>query len=322
MTNKVNDFKNMQGELLAALDILDDYQYEGQQVSSESQTGLVISEADSLLARCEQVVKQHENSAKPKMRVIHHFACSGGTLISKCIAALPNVYLLSEVHPATHNHMGGGKPKFLPSDITTLSRYAGIPNIGHLADKIFKQNVVATNKHVVENGGLLVLRDHSHSDFCVGSRVAEDSKVVSTLSDEFEILRIVTIRHPVDAYLSLVKNNWEQHTPKGFEEYCKRFLLFIDNYKKKQIFKYEDVVKNPVRSIKKIAKKLDLPFSDSFIDTFSTMQVTGDSGRSGAVIEERPRRPLSDEQVAMINSSKSFKKIAKKFNYGIPGEVE
>lgn len=323
MTKGLSDFKNIQSELKTALTLLDGYQKkQADSQQSNMQDNLVISETDSLLERCQRVVDAEDRQEKPKLRVIHHLACSGGTLISKCIGALPNVYVLSEVNPASLNHIGGGKPKFLPSDITTLSRYANIPQVQELADSLFRQNILTTNMHVIEHGGVLVLRDHTHSDYCVGSDHVDESKVVSTLSEDFDIIRLATIRHPVDAYLSLVKNNWEQHVPKGFEEYCKRFLKFTSQFYKRDIIKYEDIVSDPVKQLKKIAKKLDLPFSASFIDTFSTMQVTGDSGRSGAVIEERPRRPLSDEQIAMISSSKSFKKIAKKFNYGIPGEVE
>ncbi|WP_133468407.1 hypothetical protein [Paraglaciecola marina] len=318
------DLQNMRFNLQMALDTLD----ASPLVSKAKDTVLVdprklnIRDADSLIARCENVVRSGELNNKPTLRLIHHFACSGGTLISKCLAALPNVFLLSEVHPETTNHLGGGKPKFLPTDITSLSRYAGVPKVNELAIKIFTQNIRCTYQHVVELGGLLILRDHSHSDYCVGPRFDGDSKVYSVLKTEFDILRLVTIRHPVDAYMSLVKNNWEQHEPKGFEEYCKRFLIFTSHYPKSQIVKYEDVVKDPNKSIKVIANKLNLPFTSNFIDIFDTMLVTGDSGRSGAVIEERPRRTLTSGQIKMVQASKSFKKIAKKFDYRIPEEVE
>ena len=42
------------------------------------------------------------SSKLPPIRVVHHWACSGGTIISRSLAQLPNVVLLSEVHPLAH----------------------------------------------------------------------------------------------------------------------------------------------------------------------------------------------------------------------------
>ena len=38
-------------------------------------------------------------SQKITLRSIHHLACTEGTLISKCIASMPDVALISEVNP-------------------------------------------------------------------------------------------------------------------------------------------------------------------------------------------------------------------------------
>ena len=36
---------------------------------------------------------------KPNIRIIHHMARTGGTVISKCLASMDEVILLSEIHP-------------------------------------------------------------------------------------------------------------------------------------------------------------------------------------------------------------------------------
>lgn len=267
----------------------------------------------SLLERCNQVVKN--STSKPKLRIVHHLACSGGTLVSKCLAALPNVHLLSELHPTTVLHQGGGKPKFLPSDVTTQARYANVPNIENLAWKLFKSNITDTYEHLTHYSGTLVIRDHTHSDFCVGNDYSQCSTVARLLANDFELLRVVTLRDPIDSYISLVKNNWVHFEPKTFDEYCKRIWAFISEYNASQIFKYEDFVKSPIEEMKKISGSLELTFNDSFIDTFSLFKVTGDSGRSGDVIEERTRRDLTTEELNEFSSSKYYAKIAKRFNY-------
>ena len=103
--------------------------------SVQGSTELEIKEAEGLLGRCANELNEN---AKPKLRIIHHLACSGGTLISKCLSALPNVYLLSEVHPHTSLALDVNKPRYSPTDISSLAKYANIPFANELADKILK----------------------------------------------------------------------------------------------------------------------------------------------------------------------------------------
>ncbi|MGQ8367489.1 hypothetical protein ACUNWE_19690 [Alteromonas sp. 1036] len=275
--------------------------------SSESQT-----EVD-LISVCKKELQKQDQ--KPTIRIIHHFACSGGTLVSKCVSALPNTFLLSELHPTSTLHIYSEKPAFMPTDVITMSRHANIPDLEDLAWKIFNANIAIANTHVESRGGHLVIRDHTHSDYCVGNKYVKRSSIVTNLEQDFNILRIATIRNPIDSYASLIKNGWEHHSPKGFEEYCKRFNSFVAEFNRHDIIKYEDIVRRPKYYIKRIARKLDLPYNDSFIDTFSAFKVTGDSGRASEKIEQRPRREMSPELKKEIRRSKSYKKIAKKFNY-------
>lgn len=272
--------------------------------SKHSKVKLVKSPQDNIVA---------EN--KSTLRIVHHFACSGGTLISKCLAALPNTFLLSEMHPKSTLHMGEGKPKYLPSDVITQARYANIPNIQDLADEVFKSSIDSTYNHVVSLGGELVIRDHTHVDYCVGQSFEKKSYVVDLLKKDYSLARVATIRNPIDSYLSLVKNNWVHFSPQNFDEYCKRFWFFLAEYKEDEIFKYEDFVNSPAQVLEQIAKKLDLSFDNSAIDIFSVFEVTGDSGRSGEFIEPRKRRELDSKYIDEIEKSMYFKKIKNKLNY-------
>ena len=272
-------------------------------------------DADSLLSRCEEITSKATRKARPKIRILHHFACSGGTIISKSIGALPNVFLLSEVHPTSTLHLGTGKPKYLPTDISSLVRYTNPPEFDSLAGNLFCSSIKVVNEHIEKYGGNVVLRDHTHADFCMGKICRKKSAVLEVLEDEFDILNLVTVRNPIDSFLSLSNNNWIHFTPGTFESYCKRYLIFISQFNQKQIIKYENFVAKPEKTIKKIANRLDLPFSDSFINTFPVIAVTGDSGRGGEYIEKRPRREISSLLAKEIKKSKSFKTLVKKLGY-------
>jgi len=311
VSNLKQDIKELEKALCSTIELIDNY--DNAIATNSIQTESDFHAVTSLLERCNQVVKR--SVLKPKLRIVHHLACSGGTLVSKCLAALPNVHLLSELHPTTVLHQGGGKPKFLPSDVTTQARYANVPNIDNLAWKLFKSNIKDTYEHLTRYSGALVIRDHTHSDFCVGNDYSQYSTVANLLADDFELLRVVTLRDPIDSYISLVKNDWVHFEPKTFDEYCKRIWVFVSEYNDGQVFKYEDFVNSPVEVMKNISGSLELTFSDSFIDTFSLFRVTGDSGRSGDVIEERKRRDLTNEELNEFSSSKYYAMIAKRFNY-------
>nr|WP_320136358.1 sulfotransferase [uncultured Amphritea sp.] len=273
--------------------------------------GLV--DTQSLLARCEAVCDQYQ-SEKPTIRIIHHFACSGGTLISKCLSAMPNVYLLSEVHPLSKNHITG-KPKYLPSDVTTLARYANIPNVDNLASQLFVENIVTTHNFVKELGATLLLREHTHIDYCVGSEIAKSSIVEDILSPYFNFKHVVTVRNPIDSYMSLIKAGWVQFMPGTFDEYCKRLIAFIGRYPERNIFKYEDFVEKPDKQLNKICNCLGLEFNEQYFDFFDIFSVTGDSGRKSSDISKRERYVIGLDLLHEIKHSSNYKKITKKLKY-------
>lgn len=268
----------------------------------------------SLLARCENACKKFEKS-KPTIRIIHHLACSGGTLIAKCISAMPNVYLLSEVHPTTTQHMGKYNTKFWPTDLVTVGRYAGIPNIDEFASKNFLSAISLINQHISNYGGTVVLRDHSHSDFCMAHPPSKHSGVVAVLQNTFEVHSVVTVRDPIDCYLSLLNNSWIHFSPANFDEYCRRTLAFLDSYADAEVFRYEDFVSSPKVILKLLCDAISLPYKDDFEEIFDVFTVTGDSGRSGSTIASRERHQIDESLKQEIRESTHYRKIADKFGY-------
>ncbi|WP_342804834.1 sulfotransferase [Alteromonas sp. M12] len=316
MLNTVNQLKGLRSELESALKLIENNSFTGTTSTSSNSKNLNVQleQTDSLLARCEKIVNEKKGVQKPTLRIIHHFACSGGTLISKCLASMPNVYLLSEVHPLSQNHISS-KPKYLPTDITTLARYAKIPNVDVLAEKLFVNNIREAEAFVREGGGQLVLREHTHIDFCLGDMASSCSVVDDCLKAHFNLKHLVTVRNPIDSYLSLMVNGWVQFSPNTFDEYCKRLIEFIKQYPAKNVLRYEDFVQNPDKQMHKICKLLELNFDERYRDIFSIFTVTGDSGRKSDDIALRPRREIDKSFSNEIKRSKNFKLVSKMLNY-------
>ncbi|GIU02821.1 hypothetical protein [Shewanella algidipiscicola] len=316
MTSTFELFKNQLDDALALIDQTESFA--GQAKSSDlthiSSSVNTVVDTQSLLARCEKVCNKHEPK-KPTIRIIHHLACSGGTLISKCISAMPNVYLLSEVHPYTDLAMGKDKPKYAPSDIISLTKYSGIPQQKELAQKLFKSAIDEVYQHVNKLGGTLVLRDHTHADFHTKSPIPVRCTLVELLEEDYDVRSVLTIRNPIDSYASLIKNDWVHFEPQTFDEYCRRFLCLIEQFKPEQIFKYEDFVEGSEVVMANIAAYLRFNYCDSYKDTFAIFSVTGDSGRSGGEISKRVRRPLDEKLIQEIAQSNNFRRVCEMLDY-------
>jgi hypothetical protein len=260
---------------------------------------------------CEPDIRQ-----KPPIRIIQHQSCTGGTLISKCLAGMPNVALLSEVNPLSQVALNT-KPSFNPTDLTYLAFRGNFPLIDELREKIFKSDIKVISKHTNSLGKYLVLREHSHSDFFMGEAPNKTRTLRKLLRDDHPILSVLTVRHPVDSYLSLVEHKWVHFTPGTFDEYCNRYLLFIDHNKNVPLHKYEDFVDDPDAVLRLICRDLELPFNEDFADVFDLNTLSGDSGRSSNVIEKRERRELLDTFQEEIDNSAKYQELVELLHYKV-----
>jgi hypothetical protein len=284
--------------------------------SALHKTQLNFSDTTSLLDKCDKFEAQYRDS-KPVIRIIHHLACSGGTLITKCISSMANTFVLSEMHPTTPLNSGDLKARFTPTDFIVQAQFGKFPEQETLAKNVFIASIETIEKHVRQTGAVLVLRDHTHSDYCIGKDIANSPAIKSILQEKFRIKSLLTIRDPIDAYLSLVKKDWVHFSPANFDEYCRRFIKMLSHYPEAKICKYEDFVDDPIWFMQDICEYWELPFSDYFTSIFGIANVSGDSGRKSETIQKMERRPISNDLQKEIESSENYKTISKLFNYGL-----
>lgn len=295
--------KKLRGELGSILTLLDERLNKIKVSNNMSNEG---NENYGLLTKCREITQAYDQT-KPKLRVIQHLACSGGTLISKCIGAQANVHILSEAHP-TSNLAIRDTPSFSPTDLAALTKYAHVPDVNDLLEKVFYKNVMEINQHIDDRGGTLVVRYHTHTDYHVGEGSVEVSSFDTMFSSRCELLSVLTIRNPIDAYSSLKTNGWIHFSPPTFDKYCKRYLQHLNHLENSSVFRYEDFVDNPLSTMMRICQALDITYDESFIDTFSLIKLTGDSGRKSSVISKRDRR-ADKELLSEVSKSENFNKI-------------
>lgn len=256
-------------------------------------------------------IKIH-NRAKPTMRILHHFACTGGTVISKCLASMNRVALISEVNPL--NRFGS---KFEPTNpLLLLER-----GYRDLTENEIKSSFIDQIKYVCQicsgDNVDLIIRDHSHSDFCRGPSAGTTKAVYDYLKDFYSINHVLTVRHPLDSFLSLVSKGWHEHfSPSTLEEYSQRYTSFLDAYDNCVIMRYEDFCISPQEFMRQICVYLDVEFDSGFKDKFGGASLSGDSGRtSNLEISLRPRRPVPEGILIETETSPSYQRLLLRLGY-------
>ncbi|MFE3838658.1 hypothetical protein [Pseudogemmobacter sonorensis] len=273
-----------------ALDLLDGFR-------SPALAALPAEPLPSLAEQCSRLAARPE-AGPPPLRMIHHMACTGGTLISKALAVLPNVVLLSEIDPlSTLRGNPGSKAPFAPSDLILAMRHAPRPVPEDVLVATFRAGTLAAHGVLAEKGMRMVIRDHSHSHFCTGVDPAARASLREMLAGELPLLSAVTVRHPLESFLSLGNNRWTHFSPFTLEEYSQRYSAFLDRHAGLDILRYEEFVLAPEATLRRLCDILALPFHPAALDLLSAARLTGDSGRSSPVVGPRPQKAVPEEML-------------------------
>lgn len=269
----------------------------------------------SLLERCEAACAAMP--ALPRLRSLHHFACTGGSLMSKALFALPNVVLLSEIDPLSRLSLTQqGKVPFAPTDLISALRYSIRPVPDRTLVSVFLEGLAAAEADLAREGRSLILRDHAHSQFCLRTVAFEHRPTLREMvADRFDLLSLVTMRHPLDSFLSLVERAWVKFDPGTLEEYCRRYIAFLDRHEGVPVVLYEEFVADPAPTLERMCSHLDLPFSPLAIDLIGVIRVSGDSGRKAERIGPRPRRAVPGEIDEDRRTSAAYRALCARFGY-------
>ncbi|NJC88972.1 MAG: sulfotransferase [Desulfuromonas sp.] len=298
-----------------ALELLCEYR-----AAKEQPNGLAQNPA-SLLELCVELCTNYESVRPEPIRTVHHFACTGGTLICKCLAAMPNTQVLSEVDPLSRM-LVHDEPRFAPTDMITLMRQSTRGVSQELLVELFLGDIEKIYRDVTRTGLRLVLRDHAHGHYCDGTTIADRPSLREVVASRFPVLSLVTVRHPLDSYLSIRANGWISFAPSTFDEYCRRYLTFMKANESLPWFKYEDFVHYPAKLMQRICDCLEMAFNGDFTELFDVISLTGDSGRSGSVIGPRPRQPVDECLLEEAESSEHYVRLLDLLEYPLHTQVE
>lgn len=245
--------------------------------------------------------------------VMLSYARSGGTLLNRCIASMPNIIMLSEVNVEA----------LCPSSCNTIKdqvkEWYGII----LKSDGFIENIKELYSYCLTTGLILAVRDWTFGSF-VPSRYNnfEPSKTLATLnavSRYFPVKPFALVRDSIDIWLSL------NASPRTFYdknlEYLYEFVTSVIDHKIK-IFRYEDFCKDPVEVMHSICDYAGMEYSDQFKSFSNYFKVTGDIDMPGhsrglkqGSIGLLSRRKVSKDLLIKINSSARARDINKLLGY-------
>ncbi|MBK5928438.1 hypothetical protein [Rhodobaculum claviforme] len=277
-------------------------------------TGVPAVPLPGLLAQCRALV--HDSAAQPPapVRTLHHFACTGGTLIGRCLGALPNVRLLSEVDPLST--LGDtGKERFFPSDLPSLARAGTRPPGPEVLEEVFLAGLSVLQTDCRRQGLDLVLRDHAHSHFCTGPAIPERPGLREIVGRAHPVRSAVTVRHPFESWLSLLDRGWLHFAPATVAQYALRYHAFLDHHAGLEILRYEDFLADPEGGVQRLCALLELAYDPGFRLVLPAIRLSGDSGRRGDRIAPRPRRAHSPEQIEAALAAPAFTDLLDRLGY-------
>lgn len=249
------------------------------------------------------------------VRVVRQFACTGGTLICRALAAQPNTAVLSEVDPFNVDHLSRRKPGFVPTDLIQLADSRFKPLDRSVKQAMFQAALKALYEAFDRTGRRLVVREHSHGQFCTHEDGAKRPAVSEIIASDFPVRTVVTVRHPMDSWLSLNANNWRHFEPFTLDEYARRYLAFLDDCGAAPTHKYESFVDAPNETLTDMCERLELPMNESWQALLPAITLSGDSGRSGAVIGARERRTADEETRVQAQKSAAYQALCARLDY-------
>lgn len=230
---------------------------------------------------------------------------SGGTLLNRCLSALPDVVMLSEVHPK-----GGGGAADAPRTVQQQAKiWYGID----IESEEYKAGILELAQKCAQQGKFLIVREYSVRNF---NQSACQLSTYELIKADCQVRPFAFIRNPMDVLIS-----WRQHDPRQIS----RILAYARELQRHAVplFKYEDFCSQPELEMKAICRYLAIPFSNQFLKYNESLNVNGDwnfskgssRGLNAQKIKLLPRKYLNRKAADAIEKSDEFQQTCEIFGY-------
>ncbi|MFC1513042.1 tetratricopeptide repeat protein [Thermodesulfobacteriota bacterium] len=257
---------------------------------------------------------------KPTIKIIHHLARSGGTVISKCIGCMKDVIMLSEIHPLGRKWFNPLNQASKWFNLFTPQEHQEIQQ----AELAFAEVISLIAERCAQHQKHLVIRDWTHLDYTGVPFLPKPTNQLFTyelLKEHFPIKRVTTVRHPIDQWLSLSRLGIMQgHL--DLNSYLAGFKKFAEECLEIGFIRYEDFTKTPEEKTQELCNLLSIPYDPAFIGKWWSYEtITGDTNsKRGATkeINPVPRYPVADEIIKKFATNQDYLKTISMLGYEHP----
>ncbi|MCP4109087.1 MAG: hypothetical protein GY749_26755 [Desulfobacteraceae bacterium] len=233
------------------------------------------------------------------------YSRSGGTLLNKCLGSLPDTVVMSEVNP-----LGGGDGKAGPNSYKTVWEQAlhwyGI----ELKSRDFRESITELGEYCEKHNKKLVIRDWSHANFAKiklnNFNPPNQFLTLKALKDLNPTI-FIFVRDAIDIWIS----SWGPDMNTFFEEY----ITYVKAVKllNAPIYKYENFVKNPEKTLKEICETTSLEYRDVTRSYYKFEKANGDTqikGSSRGALKRKiiplKRIELPKEKILELNRNRKM----------------
>lgn len=232
---------------------------------------------DGLLQQCLDLCERQAARPPEPLRLVHQLACTGGTEISRCLSAMPNVHLLSGMNPFNANPAVPPSPAATGHPMRLRGSSRGVSQDLVLA--LFQAELRLIYANAVRLGQHLVIRDNAQAHFFGATPPSWRPGLRALIPAGIPVQSVIIVREPLDSFLMLGKPADGGFDAQAFDVYRRRALAFVESHVGTPIVRYEDFVANPQACIHSICETLKLPFTDDFRDLASAFLLFDSAAR-------------------------------------------
>lgn len=225
------------------------------------------------------------------LRLLEVYSRSGGTMINKCLGALPNVVIISEVCS-----FGGGDGIEKDAEIMTVRGQAKRWYNIELKSDGFVESILELQEYCEKNNKQLIIRDWVHALFNktqFNANPPMNLQTLNLLKQHTKVNVLAFARNAIDVWIS----SRQPDLAKFIESY-NSYAASISK-EKMPVFKYERFTENPINVMKELCKSLELEFNADFIHNYQDVKAHGDSryGKRSRGIKENKIAPLQRKYI-------------------------
>jgi hypothetical protein len=254
----------------------------------------------------------------PPLRIIHHLARTGGTTICKCLAVMPDVALLSEIHPLGVHKIS---PLHQARDWFGLVDQPDIDRLGPQPDFAASIRLIASRAEARKLD--LVIRDWTHLDFTGPPLVttpAFELMTVKALAPYFRIRQVATVRHPIDEWQSLRRRTLIRGLI-NLDKFLTGYRRFAEVCVPMGVVRFEDFCADPDGTLGRLCDALDLSFDSGWKSRWASYdRMTGDetADRASGDLRLPRRRPFEPGLLDAFLKHPDYRPALELLGYGHP----